>query len=290
MKISMVTPSYQQGAFLEEAMRSILDQGYPELEYIVADGGSTDGSVDIIRKYADRLHWWVSERDGGQFDAINKGFSHSTGEVMGWLNSDDKLTPWCLSIVAEIFSTLPEVQWITTLAQIRWDVQGRAVRCLPQRGFSRAGFLAGEYLPRPGSFAPCFIQQESTFWRRSLWERAGGSVGTNFSQAGDFDLWARFYQHAELYGVDAPLGGFRYYGDQKTGAGHERYVDEAWRALLAQGGRARGPIHRALRRLAYESCPPPLRALAGSLGLLYATKCCRHHRHSGRWRIVTDWN
>jgi hypothetical protein len=290
VKISIVTPSFQQAGFLEPALRSVLDQNFPDLEYIVADGGSTDGSADIIRKYADRLHWWVSERDGGQFDAINKGFAHSTGEIMGWLNSDDMLTPWSLSIVEEIFRTQPEVEWISTLAQIRWDAQGRAVRCLPQRGFSRAGFLAGENLPRPGELFTGWIQQESTFWRRSLWDRAGGRVGSSFSQAGDFDLWARFFQHAELYGVDAPLGGFRYYGNQKTGAGHERYVEEALRALEAHGGRPRSPVYRALRRFVHESAPKKLRSLAGSLGLLHPVKLCRHHRHSGQWQIVTDWN
>lgn len=88
-KISIVTPSFNQSEFLELTIRSVLDQGYPNLEYIVIDGGSTDGSVDIIKKYADKISYWVSEKDGGQYDAINKGFARSSGEIMGWINSSD---------------------------------------------------------------------------------------------------------------------------------------------------------------------------------------------------------
>jgi len=290
MKISIVTPSFNQAVYLEDGMLSVLSQKCADLEYIVVDGGSTDGSAEIVARHADRLGWWVSEPDGGQYDAINKGFAHSTGEVMGWMNSDDKLTPWALSVVEEIFETLPEVQWITSLAQIRWDAKGRAVRCLPHRGFSRKGFLAGENLPRDGAFSTGWIQQESTFWRRSLWERAGGGVGAGFRLAGDFDLWARFFKHAELVGVETPLGGFRFHGEQKTGSGHARYLEEAERVLTECGGRRHGSALRELRRLAQESCPRGLRALAGRSGFLYPAPICRHDRKASKWRLLANWN
>src|ERR1044071_7696025 len=111
-RITIVTPSYNQAAFLEETMLSVLDQGYPNLEYIVIDGGSTDGSVDIIRKHASRLSWWISEKDAGMYDAIQKGFARSSGQIMGWINSDDRHFQKSLFVIAEIFERIKEVDWI----------------------------------------------------------------------------------------------------------------------------------------------------------------------------------
>ena len=115
LTISIVTPSYNQGQFLEETLQSVVRQDVASLQYIVMDGGSSDGSPGILRRYENRLAFWASEKDGGQYDAINKGFALSNGGVMGWLNSDDKYTPWGLSIVAEIFEAFPEIEWLTTM-------------------------------------------------------------------------------------------------------------------------------------------------------------------------------
>src|SRR4051812_44790534 len=114
--ISIVTPSFNHGQFLEHTLRSVIDQNYDNLEYIVIDGGSTDGSVDIIKRNERDLAHWTSERDGGHGNALNKGFRHSRGEIMAWLNSDDLYFPWTLHTVAEIFSSHPEVSWITAHA------------------------------------------------------------------------------------------------------------------------------------------------------------------------------
>ena len=214
-RISIVTPSFNQAQYLETTLKSVLDAGYPNLEYIVIDGGSTDGSPDIIRQYADRLAYWVSEPDGGHMDAINKGFARSTGEIMGWLNSDDILCRWSLPTVARIFRELPQVQWLTTRTQLLLNAAGESIGALRAPGFSRTWFYRGWHLARQPGFVG-YIQQESTFWRRSLWEAAGGHVNAGLDVAGDFELWSRFFEHAELAMTDVPLAGFRVHGQQKT--------------------------------------------------------------------------
>ena len=271
LRFSIVTPSFNQAPFLEAAMLSVLDQPGPEIEYIVMDGGSTDASADIIHRHAPRLAHWQSERDAGQYDAITRGFARATGDIMSWLNSDDMYCPWAFSVVEEIFTRLPEVQWLTTTMQIRWDAAGRAVRTLHVPGYARAAYLQGEHLPEGGAFSLGWIQQESTFWRRSLWEKAGAQIGQGFPLAGDFELWGRFFQHAELHAVETPLGGFRFHGNQKTGGDREDYLTEARRALAAHGGQRPGAFGRLLRRRGF---------------LRHEAKHVRHHRHTGDWRIV----
>lgn len=228
-KISIVTPSFNQGQFLEATIQSILNQNYPNLEYIIIDGGSTDGSVEIIKKYEKYLHYWCSEADAGHYDGINKGFSHATGEIMAWLNSDDMYCPWALRTVGSVFSQLSEVEWLTTLKPIIWDWQGFCldVRTIP--GYSKEGFLDGRYLPS-NKQAIGWIQQESTFWKRSLWDKVGGYISLDFKLAGDFDLWSRFYEYSELYGLPSPLGGFRSQFQQRSRA-IEEYREEGKKSL-----------------------------------------------------------
>ena len=228
-KISIVTPSYNQGQFLEATIQSVLSQNYPNLEYIIIDGGSTDKSVEIIQKYADHLHFWCSEADGGQYAAINKGFSHATGEVMAWLNSDDMYFPWSFKTIASIMNELPMVEWLTTLNCGFWDWQGFCGDISKAPGYSKEAFLDGCYLAS-GKNAIGWIQQESTFWRRGLWEEIGGYISTEFKLAGDFDLWSRFYSHADLYGTFSPLGGFRSQNTQRSRQ-IEKYISEAQQSL-----------------------------------------------------------
>jgi glycosyltransferase involved in cell wall biosynthesis len=224
-KISIVTPSFNQGKYLENTICSILCQNYPNLEYIIIDGGSTDNSIEIIKKYERHLAYWVSEPDDGQYHAINKGFALSTGEILAWLNSDDIYCPWALKTVASVLSSFPQIEWLTSLYPGSFDKDGFCTGFGSLSGFSRDAFLDGEYLPIGGRYVG-WIQQESTFWRKSLWDKIGGAISTRFNLAGDFDLWAKFYKKAELYGLASPLAGFRHHGIQKS---HmiEQYIAEA---------------------------------------------------------------
>jgi hypothetical protein len=205
--ISIVTPSYQQAAFLEQTMQSVLRQQYPCLEYVVVDGGSKDGSAEIVERYADELHWWTSEPDDGQYDAINKGFWQCTGEIMAWLNSDDLYFPWTLHLVAQFFAQYPEVQWISggvcgvnVAGQIIGSplLRGGLSRSLAQRGCYQDG-LAG------------YLSQEGMFWRRSLWEASGATLNTSLHLAADFELWQRFSVHAKPVAAKCILAAFRHH-------------------------------------------------------------------------------
>ncbi|MBE9158415.1 glycosyltransferase [Nodosilinea sp. LEGE 06152] len=212
--ISVVTPSYNQATFIEATIKSVLNQDYPNLQYIIIDGGSDDGSREIIERYQEHLYFWCSEPDQGQYDAINKGFSHASGQIMTWLNSDDMLCPWALRTIASVMIELPQIKWLSTLCPAYWDYHSFCSNIGVTNGYSLEAFLDGYYLPPIGGKA--FIQQESTFWNRELWNQAGSYLSTDLKLASDFDLWCRFFQHTDLYGIASPLGGFRRQHFQKS--------------------------------------------------------------------------
>jgi glycosyltransferase involved in cell wall biosynthesis len=274
-------------------MDSVLGQGYPRLEYIVVDGGSTDGSVGLIEQRADDLAWWVSEPDDGAWEAINKGFAHATGEVMGWIGSDDLLMPWSLSIVGEIFATFPQIEWLTSQIPMMCDEDGRPVESYRLDAYSADEFFRGANLPFAGWKAAGFIQQEATYWRRSLWERVGARLDESLQLAADFDLWARFHRSdAKLFGVRVPLACFRLHADQLS-QDSRGYTEEARRVLLSYGGDPETvPGVPLLRRALVRVVPRRFQrlgasALAGILGSQpIPTSLCvvRDSRGEG-WRI-----
>ncbi|HLZ80011.1 MAG TPA: glycosyltransferase family 2 protein [Ktedonobacteraceae bacterium] len=219
-KITIVTPCYNNIDFIEATIVSVLEQGYPNLEYIVTDGGSTDGSVQVIKRYAPYLAYWQSQLDKGQYAAINEGFQRSTGEIMSWLNAEDMLQRNALWSIAEIFGEFPQVEWLKGYPSF-YDSHGRLFMLDsephgdPPR-WSRYKFLKDYHL----------IQQESVFWRRSLWEKAGNYLSTDYALAGDLELWSRFFYHAQLYSTQVILSGSRFPEGQRATL-RDHYLTEA---------------------------------------------------------------
>jgi glycosyltransferase involved in cell wall biosynthesis len=213
-RIALITPVFNSGKYIEQTIRSVLAQNYPNLDYFIVDGGSTDNTIEVVRKYEDSLTGWISEPDQGMYDALNKGFARTRGEIMGWISATDQLHIGGLSVVGTMFGMFPEVEWITGRRTV-FNEQGAMTWVDPLMRWSRLRFLLG------GSNR--HIQQESTFWRRSLWEKAGGYVDAGWRYASDFELWVRFFRHAQLYTVDSLIGGFREHGDSDSVQQAERF-------------------------------------------------------------------
>ena len=218
-KITVVTPNFNQGAFLERTILSVLNQNYPNLEYIIMDGGSTDDSIEIIKQYQDQLTFWESKQDKGMYDAINRGFSLSSGEIMCWINSDDILWKDALNYVANVFHEQPNVQWIQGLPSVI-DENDELIYQRPQV-FSKWFFYLKKH---EDSFM--FIQQESTFWSRKLWLQSGSKMNLNYQLASDFDLWLRFFRYEKLYSTYQQLGAFRKRVNQQS-SNTKLYLKEA---------------------------------------------------------------
>lgn len=228
-RISIVTPSFRSAAYIESTIQSVISQQYPNTEYIVIDGAG-DETASILGKYEQHLAYWCSEPDKGQYDAINKGFARATGDILCWLNSDDMLLPRALFVVGEIFSQFPAIDWVSTLCPANWDANGYLCGFSRTPGFNKQAFLDGLFLPGVRSRG-YWVQQESTFFRRSLWECIGAKL-PDYSLAGDFALWCAFYRQADLVGIDYPLAGFRLVAGQRSEA-MTQYQREARSALNA---------------------------------------------------------
>lgn len=269
--ISIVTPSLNQGQYLEATLSSVLSQSHDGLEYVVVDGGSTDDSVETIRRYERELAWWVSEPDGGHADALNKGFAVTTGEVMGWINSSDFYLPWTFTVVAEVFANHPEVSWVTG-APCMAGSDG-VLRSTGSANANRYDFLSGK---------KAIIQQESTFWRRGLWDAVGG-LDSSLRYAADLDLWTRFFDCAELHFVSCALAAFRVHEERLGQPVGGEYRIEAERALRRMRDAASARDRRRARFVALAH------TTAGRLGgpLLEVCPGCAWYQHP---RISYDFD
>jgi glycosyltransferase involved in cell wall biosynthesis len=252
--ISIVTCSYQQGRFLDATIRSVLNQQYSSLEYIVIDGGSKDESPAIIASNAPSLSYWVSEKDNGQTDALKKGFARATGEIQGWLCSDDILLPGALQVVGEFFRDNPNVGAV--YGDALWiDADGKPLRAKREMGFNQFVFLHDHnYIPQP-----------SMFWRKSLYDAVGG-LDESFNLAMDSDLWARFSEKTNIAHLPQYLSCMRFYPEQKT-----RSMKPAGRLedlkIRTRGSRfARIALVRPFQHVLARSMRAVSKALAGGFG------------------------
>lgn len=243
-RITIVTPAFRSAATIGQTIHSIVSQDYPNLEYFVVDGAGDD-TARILEAHDSRITWWCSEPDGGQYDAIRKGFARATGDILCWLNADDKLLPDALRIVGEVFAQHPEIEWLSSLAPGHYDATGYYRGHGTMRGFSREAFLDGYFLPGVATRGHC-IQQESTFFRKSLWDKVARPFD-GVRLAGDFKLWCDFLHHAEPVGLEYPVAGFRHLAGQRS-EDWEAYFAEARPALETVRGQlgwtGPGPWHQ----------------------------------------------
>jgi len=222
--VTIVTPSYNQAAYLEETIQSVLNQDYKNVQYIIVDGASTDGSVDLIKRYENGIIKWISESDRGQTDAINKGFSLAKGEIIGWLNSDDTLLPHAVSEAVRFLIDNPAVGLIYGDANYidgNSEVIGKFPAAQTTLKRLRRGYV--------------HIPQQASFFRKSLWDQVG-PLDPSFFFAMDYDLWVRLASVSEIKYIHRLWANFRLHADAKTISANDRCWPEMLRVHYRDGG------------------------------------------------------
>ena len=249
-KVSIITPSYNQGHFLEESMRSVLAQDYPNIEYIVVDGGSKDNSVEVIRQYQDRLAWWVSEKDHGHADALNKGFAHASGEILAWLNSDDIYHPGAVREAVEYLQAHPEVGMVYADANLI-DNDGRFITQFAARQTSYEGMLRGSV----------HIPQATSFFRASVWQQVGPLSLTLFF-AFDYDFWVKVAKVSQVRYLPRLWADFRIHESGKSVVNDDRCYPDMLKVYEREMGKhwfSQMRLRFYARRLLYAWLPVGLR-------------------------------
>jgi glycosyltransferase involved in cell wall biosynthesis len=224
MLISIVTPSYHQAGYIEETIQSVLSQDYPHIEYLIADGGSTDGTIDIIKKYEAKLAWWASEKDKGQTDAINKGLSRAKGDIFAWINSDDTYEPGAVTAAVKYLQDHPEVGMVygnCNYINESGDVIGKFSSAQTNYSLLRRGYT--------------HIPQQTMFFRAALWKQVG-PLDPSFYFAMDYDLWTRIAALTEIKYVPQTWANFRLHFSGKTFLADDRCWPEMIRIHYRDGG------------------------------------------------------
>ena len=239
-KISIITPSYNQGHYLDQTIRSVLDQEYPNLEYIIIDGGSTDSSVDIIKKYASRIHYWISEHDKGQSDALEKGFSMATGEIAAWINSDDFYEPAAFRKVAEQYLAKP-FSFLCGACQMI-DSNDRPLQKLYTPSITYQSLLL--------YWKPHFCPPQPSIFFRTAILRELGYFDISLRYAMDFDLWLKASEKHRFHCIPDNLSWYRVHSDSKTGStgGLRKFIPE-WRRVIARSLHHRSFLVRGIFHL-----------------------------------------
>jgi glycosyltransferase involved in cell wall biosynthesis len=222
--VSIVTPSFNQVRYLEATIRSVLSQDYPYIEYVIVDGSSNDGTVDIIKKYGSKLAWWVSEKDEGQTAAINKGFARVKGEILAWLNSDDTYEPGAVSAAVRHLQDHPEVGMVygdCNFINASGRVIGKFGSAQTSYGLLRQGYS--------------HIPQQTMFFRADLWKQVG-PLDPSFYFAMDYDLWTRIAARSEIKYVPQTWANFRLHTSGKTILADDRCWPEMIRVHYRDGG------------------------------------------------------
>lgn len=228
--VTIVTPSYNHRLFIKETIESVFNQTYPNVEYIIIDGASQDGTVDIIRNYEDRVAYWVSEPDQGQTDAINKGLSMAKGEIIAWLNSDDTLFPLAVEEAVAYLSEHSEVGLVYGNAHYI-DKDSRVIGDFPAAQTSLAQLRRG-YV---------HIPQQASFFRKTLWDQVG-PLDPSFYFAMDYDLWVRLAAISQIKYLPSLWANFRLHEDAKTISADDQCWPEMLRVHYRDGGKWFSPI------------------------------------------------
>ncbi|MGZ3759167.1 MAG: glycosyltransferase family 2 protein [Bacteroidia bacterium] len=220
-KISVVLPCYNMELYIEETLKSIVKQDYPNLELIIVDGGSVDGTLQIIDKYKAHIFKLISEPDDGQYEAVVKGFSYATGEIFCWLNADDVFFSWTLSVVSTVFKQKQDLKWLIgiptylnedgSLKKMYNNPSAKPIKALRNGWFRKGGYG--------------HLQQESMFWKRELWEQSNG-LNLKYKMAADFELWINFAKYSELWTLNLSLSAFRIRSNGRSNLYKDLYDSE----------------------------------------------------------------